>query len=222
MLAASSTDDITLLSKKKKKQVTKTLSDSPQHPPSSTKYLSLSLSGERGSSKKGRLNLKQDHETQQSYYEKKRKVSSGGNPLEKSQRKVVPATDIDSGGSVYVPSQNSRDHKAMSCSPSHQPHPPKVKIIQEHAHSKSFDSAPSASEQIKGSYVKHRNSRNAELSKINRSHGVNTLRGNFESLTKDISPHHSNGHTQHSRSTTGRSNSTENSDSGRESMVLDY
>lgn len=214
MLAASSTDDITLLSKKKKR-VSKTLSDS-QHPSSSAQYPSSLASREGGSSKRGKLNpQKQDNMTHQSFHEK-RAVSNGRNPLEKSHKKIIPATDIDSGQSVFV---TNRDHKSMSCSPSHQPHPPKLKAIQTHVHSKSFDSAPS--EPIKGSSVKHRNNINAELS--NRSHGVNTLRGNFERLSHDISapPPKSNGHTHHSRST-GRRNSTENSDSGRESMVLDY
>lgn len=242
MLAASSTDDITLISKKKK--VTKTRSSDapyrysdPTLPPGSPAQRNRGL----------KLPLKQvsrgDHQSYKPLQQEKERSAKNAAryPLDRSSRRdsggVVRATDIDTGRSVQVASRDldyqpqplsvqSRDtNKASSCSPSRvvNPVPPRLGMIEAHTHSRSFDLADL--EPGSRARVKHRNTVNSEL---NEKQGVGKLRGVFESppppgqQAPSTSTQTGNHHRQsRSQTGTGRRNSTENSDSGRESMVLD-
>jgi hypothetical protein len=206
MLAASSTDDITLISKKKK--VTKTRSsDSPYRNSDPTMPPSPSMRN-RGL----KLPLKKSYKPlRQERY-----------PLEQRNgtEAITAATDIDSGRTVLVASRDNIDYnnqplsvvvqshsvnnaKASSCSPTN-PAPPRLGNIHAHAYSKSFDVA----ELDLGSKVNYRNAVNGE-------HDVRKLRGMFESPP----PGQQAPPTSRQTGNFGRRNS--NSDSGRESMVLD-
>lgn len=227
MLAASSTDDITLISKRKK--VSKTRSSEAYY-----RYSDPTLLEENQPRRNKGLKLPLSQVLRANHQSYKAEKRSGGkrprSPLEGSQRNssAIRATDIDTGQSVLVASQDnleyqqaevpSRGKKASSCSPSRSvnPPPPKLKTTQAHAHSRSFDSTLLEP----GSKVKHRNNMNSELKG---KCGVLKLREKFETpppsqpapLTSDAQ------HQSRSQTGTGHRNSTENSDSGRESMVLD-
>ena len=222
MLATSSTDDITLISKKKK--VSKTLSgDAPYC------YSNPNMAAESPPMRNRglKISLKEISRGKRSYQPLQN--NAAGSPL----KREITATDIDTGRTVLVSSQDNLDtppalvevrdvSKASSCSPAHQA-PPGIGTIQAHTHSRSFDLADMDS----GSKVKHRNAVNSELSE---KRGVHVLKGVFENSspsrqqTTPTSRHNGNSHHQpraHSHNGPGRRNSTENSDSGRESMVLD-
>lgn len=189
-LAASSTDDITLISKKKR-AVKKTRSSdvpcgsfAPSHesPVRRGKATNpVALRAERQS---------HDTTTQEKRLSGNRSIVF---PLEvASQRSsaLVEATDIDSGESVLVASQDNSDYlfqnqallasnrndKASSCSPTHsaKPTPPTMKTIQAHAHSQSFDAAAL---EPGPQTVKDRNVVNSEMDKRRRD--VQKLRNKF-------------------------------------------
>lgn len=198
VIAASSTDDITLISKKR---VTKTHSSDLPYQPSAA-------------SPKHHRGLQPYNVLQ----EEKRALK------ESHINGYIPVTDIDTGSSVLVQKRgdlnsssagtNRHENKASSCSPMHTNGSiPPLKSIRNHTHAKSFDSTVSEP-QAKGK----RNSRNLELQD---KADVNDLRRKFENtISMSHAVHQSTSHS-HSQIRTRRRNSIENSDSGRESMILE-
>lgn len=228
MIAANSTDDITLISKKKK--VTKTRS-------SDIPYSSSPSHQEPQQGKQSTL----PHLSFMALQDKKR-LSNGSAvkyPLEttrKTSDEVIPATDIDTGRTVMVSrSQENLDlplvappHRykspAARTSASHQPSPVKRtgNVAKLHAHSQSFDCAtPPLPERSK---VGQRSSYNFDL-----SDGAKVLKlrakfdGDFPSSAVSPPPPivQSNGQSHSgTRTELVHRNSTENnSDSGHESML---
>lgn len=221
VIAASSTDDITLISKKR---VTKTHSSDLPYRPSATspkhhRGLNLPLS---------QVSSHLSHQPYNVLEEEKR--ASGQSPgvrllLEENHiNGYIPVTDIDTGSSVLVQKRgdlnsssagtNRHENKASSCSPMHtNGSVPPLKSIRNHTHAKSFDSTVSEP-QAKGKC----NSRNLELQD---KADVNDLRRKFENtISMSHAVHQSTSHS-HSQIRTRRRNSIENSDSGRESMILE-
>lgn len=237
MLAASSTDDITLISKKT--NVTKTRSnDIPYQTAATQAYLEASPSRR---SKGATLPILQvAHPTQQSYkalYEEKRLSGGYGvavrSPLEKTQKNegVIPATDIDTGMPVLVPGgyenldgnvgRRDHNHKATSSSPTHSRtnrSVPPLENLHTHIHSKSFDSAPTET----GSRVSHHH-RSGQNSDFNKRTEVSKMKEKFDAIASGHSNDGNQSHSQTSQTSPTSAghhrNSTENSDSGHESML---
>lgn len=238
VLAASSTDDITLLSKKKKKPVGKTRSnDIPyQVIPDCSSSGGSQISKQRQSFTLGATPPPPSRPSQQRskvLKEPDRVLHSIS--YKPSQPQVVKATDIDTGMSVMVVSdvdsskakKRSSPSKVPNVTPVHekliQPAPSRRPII--HLHAKSLDNEPSSSSQKdpSSSDRKHRNRStspsfdgNDVLRLKNRFEGLMTQPSSISSKPAVVAPTQS--HSQ-SRTGTGHHSSTENSDSGRESML---
>lgn len=214
ILAASSTDDITLLSKKKR-PVGKTRShDIPYQ--AIPDYSSPSPD----------LPFSKQHRPTNSF-------TLGATPppsLPAKREILVKATDIDTGMSVMVPSnESSKMEKRSSSSKAPYASPAREKLIQPasnrrpitvvHIHTKSLDEETQVSS---SSNRKHRNSSTSPPSEGNE---VTRLRDKFEGLLSQppASPKKPEvvSTQSHSQTRTGiaRRSSTENSDSGRESML---
>lgn len=234
MLAASSTDDITLISKKK---VTKThSSDIPQGNPS--------FFGKGSSLPHNMRKIK----LSQFSHQPLKSLSPPGRghtpPTPAVTSSFVPATDIDSGETVLVsndstnavsnhhhpPPSRSHDPSHMSPPSSSKRTPVLKKSAQVPAFSKSFDTAfPLVAPPPSNSRRGRRQSVEDFIDNTNNTRdtaNVQKLKEKFEfSMSLDGYYQSSNGkqtnHHHHAGYRGGRQNSTENSDSGRESMVLE-
>ena len=205
LAAASSTEDITLISKKKKVAKTHS-SDVPRIPTSTPPSHQLS--------KRATLPDNIGHVDVSD-----RKRLSGANRLSGKPDEFIPATDIDTGLPIMVSA--SRENLVggggvasvpLGNSPARYRIPP-VKNLQSHAYSKSFDAAEPPQERSK--VDQQRNSFNLEPRDMTE---VMKLREQFESVsaTPPLGQPRSD---SHASTRMGRRNSPENSDSGHESML---